>query len=97
MLRILAILLLCVENLEKLVQIARISHDSYQGQANCANFAQFAVDFVSSIFLCAKWKMVGEFCLICQKWRLFDYFGEVYMKVLYKIGANGTDFTSFTI
>ena len=76
-----AILPVGTENLGKLAQIAQISRDSRCGWANWADFAQFAVNFESSIFRGPNRKMVGKFCVICQKVRIatnFDNFAHGY-------------------
>ena len=75
--QILGNLLQGVQNLEKLAQSAWISRSSGQGLANWADFVQFAVNFESSIYPGAKWKMVCEFHFICMNGVFFRYFGSV--------------------
>ena len=71
--QILAILPLGIQNLEKLVRSTRILHSSGQGSVNWADFAQFAVNFESSIYHGARWKMVCEFHIICMDCGHFGY------------------------
>ena len=57
MVRILIILPVGIENLKKLVQIVQISQSYGQGAVDWADFAQSAVNFESSIYHGANWKM----------------------------------------
>ena len=56
---------------------------------------QFAVNFESSIYHCANWKMVCEFCIICWNDGLFGYLGGVHGFLIVGMQVNGVDFTSF--
>ena len=75
MVRILTILPVGIENLKKLAWIAWISRSSGLGPANWVDFAQFAVNFESSIYHGANWKMVCEFRIICGNGGLFWLLG----------------------
>ena len=85
------------ENLEKLAWIAQISRSSGQRSANWVDLVQFAVNFESSISRGLKWKMAGKFRVICQKLRLFGYWGDVHGFLIASRCMNGMDFASFTI
>ena len=63
--------------------------------ANWVDFAQFAVNFESSIYHGANWKMVCEFCFICWNGGLFGYLGGVHGFLTVDMCANGTYFVSF--
>ena len=77
--------------------MARILHNSEQGMANWLDFVQFAVNFESSIYHGANWKMVCKFCIICRNGGLFGYLGGVHGFLTVGMCANGTDFMSFII
>ena len=64
---------------------------------NWADFVQFAVNFESSIYHGAKWKMVCEFHIICVNGGLFGYLGGVLGFLTVHMCVNGTDFASFII
>ena len=58
---------------------------------------QFAVNFESSIYHGANWKMVCEFHIICQNDGFFGYLGGVPGFLTVDMRANGVDFASFII
>ena len=93
----LTILLVGTENLGKLVQIAQISCDFGWGWANWADFVQFTVNFESSIYHGANWKMVCKFHVIYKKRGLFGYLGGVHGFLTVCMCTNGVDFASFTV
>ena len=86
-----------IQSSRKLAQMARILHNSEQGMVNWADFAQFAVDFKSSIYHGANWKMVCEFHIICGNGGLFGYLGGVRGFLTVGTCVNGADFASFII
>ena len=75
MARILIILPVGIENLEKLAWIAQISRSSGQGLANWADFAQFTVNFESSIYHGANWKMALRISHYLHEWWAFWLLG----------------------
>ena len=58
---------------------------------------QFTVNFESSIYHGAKWKMVSEFHIIYANGGLFKYLGGVLGFLTACMCANGVDFASFII
>ena len=64
-----------IQSSRKLARMAQILHNSEQGMANWADFVQFAVNFESSIYHGANWKMVCKFRIICGNGGLFGYLG----------------------
>ena len=64
-----------IQSSRKLARMAQILHNSEQGMANWADFVQFAVNFESSIYHGANWKMVCEFRIISGNGGLFGYLG----------------------
>ena len=97
MVRILTILPVGIENLGKLVRIARILCSSGQGLANWVGFAQFTVNFESSIYHGANWKMVCKFRIICRNGGLFGYLAGVCGSLTVCMRMSGADFASFII
>ena len=74
--------------------MAQILCNSEQGMVNWADFAQFAVNFESSIYHGANWKMVCEFHIICGNGGFFGYLGGVHGFLTVGMSVNGADFTS---
>ena len=64
-----------IQSSRKLAWMVQILHNSEQGTANWVDFAQFMVNFESSIYHGANWKMVCEFCIICGNGGLFWLLG----------------------
>ena len=77
--------------------MAQILHNSEQGKANWADFAQFAVNFESSIYHSANWKMVCEFRITCGNGGLFGYLWGVCGFLTVRMCANGTDFAIYLL
>ena len=86
-----------IQSSKKLAWMARILHNSAQGMVNWADFAQFAVNFESSIYHGANWKMVCEFHIICGNGGLFGYLGGVHRFLTVGNCTNDIDFASFII
>ena len=64
---------------------------------NWVDFVQFTVNFESSIYHGAKWKMVCEFCIIYMNCGLFSYLGGVHRFLTVHMCMNGVDFASFIV